>query len=109
MAPGEVETLGVQSSSFFPQGEVENWKLSPTLCLAKEGSWGKYLPISSNDGFALYTLFKPGFNSMWTVNFQMFKLGLEKAEESEIKLPTSVESSKKQENSRRTSTLGFID
>ena len=39
----------------------------------------------------------------------MFKLGLEKAEESEIKLPTSVESSKKQENSRRTSTLGFID
>ena len=39
----------------------------------------------------------------------MFKLGLEKAEESEIKLSTSVESSKKQENSRRTSTLGFID
>ena len=27
----------------------------------------------------------------------MFKLGLEKAEESEIKLPTSVQSSKKQE------------
>ena len=31
------------------------------------------------------------------MNFQMFKLGLEKAEESEIKLPTSVQSSKKQE------------
>ena len=27
-------------------------------------------------------------NSTWTVNFQMFKLDLEKAEESEIKLPT---------------------
>ena len=27
---------------------------------------------------------------MWTVNFQMFKLVLEKAEEPEIKLPTSV-------------------
>ena len=26
---------------------------------------------------------------MWTVNFQMFKLDLEKAEELEIKLPTS--------------------
>ena len=26
---------------------------------------------------------------MWTVNFQMFKLDLEKAEESEIKLPTT--------------------
>ena len=28
--------------------------------------------------------FKPGFNSMWTENFQMFKLDLEKAEEPEI-------------------------
>ena len=27
---------------------------------------------------------------MWTVNFQMFKLVLEKAEEPEIKLPTSI-------------------
>ena len=34
---------------------------------------------------------------MWTVNFQMFKLVLEKAEEPEIKLPTAVGSSKKQE------------
>ena len=34
---------------------------------------------------------------MWTVNFQMFKLVLEKAEEPEIKLPTSTGSLKKQE------------
>ena len=45
----------------------------------------------------------PGFNSIYTVNFQMFKLDLEKVEEPEIKLPTSVGSSKKQENSRKTS------
>ena len=32
---------------------------------------------------------KSGFNSMWTVNFKMFELDLEKAEESEIKVPTS--------------------
>ena len=38
---------------------------------------------------------------MWTVNFQMFKLVLEKAEEPEIKLPTSVGSPKKQESSRK--------
>ena len=38
------------------------------------------------------------------MNFQKFKLALEKAEEPEIKLPTSVGSSKKQENSRKTST-----
>ena len=47
---------------------------------------------------------KPGFNSTGTVNFQMFKLHLEKAEESEIKLLTSIASSKKQESSRKTST-----
>ena len=34
---------------------------------------------------------------MWTVNFQMFKLDLEKAGEPEIKLPTSAGSSKKQD------------
>ena len=38
-----------------------------------------------------------GINCTWTVNFQMFKLDLEKAEASEIKLPTSPGSSKKQE------------
>ena len=32
---------------------------------------------------------KLGFNSMWTKNFQMYKLDLEKREESEIKLPIS--------------------
>ena len=31
---------------------------------------------------------KPGFHSTWTLNFQMFKLHLEKEEEPEIKLPT---------------------
>ena len=35
------------------------------------------------------------------MNFQMFKLALEKAEEPEIKLPTSAGSSKKQESYRK--------
>ena len=38
----------------------------------------------------------------------MFKLDLEKAEEPEIKLPTSVGSSKKQENSGETSTSALL-
>ena len=46
-------------------------------------------------------------HSMWTENFQTFKLDLEKAEEPEIKLPTSTGSSKKQENSRKTSTSAY--
>ena len=37
------------------------------------------------------------------VNFQIFKLVLEKAEEPETKLPTSTGSLKKQESSRKTS------
>ena len=42
------------------------------------------------------------------MNFQMFKLELEKAEEPEIKLPTTTGSSKKQESSRKTSTSGLL-
>ena len=42
------------------------------------------------------------------VNLQMFKLVLEKAEEPEIKLPTSAESLKKQESSRKTSTSALL-
>ena len=46
---------------------------------------------------------------MLTVNFQMFKLVLKKAEEPEIRLPTSVGSSKKQESSRKNIYFCFID
>ena len=45
---------------------------------------------------------------MWTMNFQMFKLDLEKAEEPEIKLSTSTRSYKKQESSRKTSTSALL-
>ena len=51
---------------------------------------------------------KPGFSNTWTVNFQMFKLVLEKAEEPEIKLPTSAGSLKKQESSRKTSISALL-
>ena len=51
---------------------------------------------------------KPGFSNMWTVNVQMFKLSLEKAEEAEIKLPTSAGSLKKQESFRKTSISALL-
>ena len=38
----------------------------------------------------------------------MYKLDLEKAQEPEIKVPTSVGSYKKQENSRKTSTSALL-
>ena len=65
-------------SSFVPNG----------LCGQKRGCFG---------------LMIQDFNNTWNVNFQMFKLILEKAEEPEIKLPASAGSSKKQESSRKTS------
>ena len=42
------------------------------------------------------------------MNFQMFKLDLEKAEEPEIRLPTSPVSLKKQESSRKISTSALL-
>ena len=47
---------------------------------------------------------KLGFNSMWTENFQMFKLDLEKAEEPEIKLITE-----KSKEIQKNSYFCFID
>ena len=44
----------------------------------------------------------------WTENFQMFKLDLEKAEEQEFKLPTSVGSWKKQKSSSKSSTSALL-
>ena len=49
-----------------------------------------------------------GFSNTWTVNFQMFKLVLEKAEEPETKLSTSIQSLKKQEFQKNISFC-FID
>ena len=42
------------------------------------------------------------------MNFQIFKLDLEKAEEPEIKFPTSVGLSKKQESSSKTSNSASL-
>ena len=42
------------------------------------------------------------------VNFHMFKLDFKKAEEPEIKLPTSVGSLKKEESFRKTSSSALL-
>ena len=51
---------------------------------------------------------KLGFNSTWTMNFQIFKLYLEKAEKPEFKLPTFAGSWRKQENFRKASTSASL-
>ena len=49
-----------------------------------------------------------GFSIMQTKNFQISKLGLEEAENPEIKLPAFTGSQRKQENSRKTSISALL-
>ena len=48
------------------------------------------IALISHASKVMLKISKLGFNSTWTMNFQMFKLDLEKAEEPEIKFPTSI-------------------
>ena len=71
---------------------------------AKECSNHCIIALISHTSKLVLKILKPGFNSMSTENFHICKLGLEKAEEPEIKLPTFAGSQRKQGNSRKTST-----
>ena len=78
----------------------EDWKRSLFIPIPKkdnaiECSNYHTTALISHSSKVMFKILKTGFNSTWTKNFQMFKLDLEKAEKPEIKLPTSVGSSKK--------------
>ena len=83
----------------------QDWKRSVFIPIPKKGSakeCSNYPTIAliSHDSKVMLKI-KSGFSNTWTVNFQMFKLVLEEAQEPEIKLPTSAGTSKKQESSRK--------
>ena len=89
-----------------------------TIALISHAS--KVMLKFSKPGFKQFS--KPGFKMLKSnaqnspsqafstriLNFPIFKLDLEKAEEPEIKLPTSSRSLKKLENSRKTSTSASL-
>ena len=84
----------------------QHWKSSLFIPISKKGNAKKCsnyrtIALISHASKVMLKFSKPGFSNTWTVNFQMFKLVLEKAEESEIKLSTSAGSSEKQESLRR--------
>ena len=60
------------------------------------------IALISHSSKVMLKILQPGFNSTWTMNFQMLKLDLKKAKEPEIKLPTFTESLINQESSRKT-------
>ena len=79
------------------------YQAPPSMGFSRQEYWSG-VPLPSPNAAPTEPKFsKPGLSNTWTMNFQMFKLVLEKAEEPEIKLPTSARSSKKQESSRKTS------
>ena len=78
---------------------------------AKECSNYHTIAFISHTSKVMLKILQSRLQQEWTMNFQMFKLDLEKAEEPEIKLPTSTGSLKKQESSRKTSIsalLGYL-
>ena len=78
----------------------QDWKRAVFIPIPKKDNTkecSNYLTIAliSHASKVMLKFSKPGFNSTWTMNLQMFKLVLEKAEEPEIKLSMSAGSSKK--------------
>ena len=69
---------GKEHISFWSQKKAMSKNVQPTTQLHSSHMLAKWCSEFS----------RPGFNSTWNMNFQMFKLVLEKAEEPEIKLPT---------------------
>ena len=61
------------------------------------------IALISHTSKVMLKILQVRLQSTWTIIFEMFKLDLKKAEEPEIKLPTSVGSLKKRESSRNTS------
>ena len=93
---------------------AQDWKRSVFIPIPKKGN-AKECSNYRTVALILYTsklmlkILQPRLQQYWTMKFQMFKLVLEKAEEPEIKLPTSTGSSKKQESSKKTIYFCFID
>ena len=83
-----------------------DWKRSvfipiPKKGTAKECSNYRTIALISHASKVMLKSLQAKLQQYVNYELQMFKLVLEKAEEPEIKLPTSVGSSKKQENSKK--------
>ena len=89
----------------------QDWKRSVFISIPKKGNAKEclnYLTIAliSHASKGMLKILQAKLQQY--MNFQMFKLVLDKAEEPEIKLPTSGGSSQKQESSRKTSTIALL-
>ena len=90
-----------------------DWKRSVFIPIPKKGNANECsnyptIGIISHARKVMLKILQLSFNSTWTKNSWMFKLDFKKAEEQEIKLPTSTGSQKKQENSRKICTFSSL-
>ena len=90
-----------------------DWKKSvfipiPKRGNAKECSNYQTIALISHASKVMLKILQARLQQYVNCELQVFKLVLEKAEEPEIKLPTSAGSSKKQENSRKTSISALL-
>ena len=91
----------------------QDWKRSVFIPIlkkrnAKECSNYHTIALISHASKVMLKILQARLQQYMNVNFQMFKLVLEKAEEPEIKLLTSAGSSKKQKSSRKTSISALL-
>ena len=89
------------ASTFGKQQWQQDWKRCFHYNLkesnAKECSNYRTIALISHTSKVMLKILQARLSNTWTMNFQMFKLVLEKAKEPEIKLPKSARSSKKRE------------
>ena len=91
----------------------QDWKRSVFILIPKKGNakeCSNYHTIAliSHVSKVMHKILQARLQQYMTVNFQMFKVDLEKAEEPEIKLPKSVGSLKKQESSRKKPIFALL-
>ena len=89
------------------QARVLEWVAISLKGNAKECSNYHTIPLISHSNNMLKIL-QARLQYTWTKNFQMYKLDLEKAEEPEIKLPTSTGSQKKTKEFQKKSTSASL-
>ena len=91
--------IGLENIMFIPIPKKGNAKECSNYCT---------IALISHASKVMLKIFQAKLQQSMNWDFQIYKLDLEKAEEPEIKLPTSAGSWKKQENSRKISTSALL-
>ena len=91
----------------------QDWKRSVFIPIPKKGNAKECsnchtIALISHTIKVMLKILQARLQQYVNCDFQLFRLHLEKAEEPEIKLPTSAGSSKEQDNSRKTSISALL-